>query len=78
MNFGDGDVLVDITKTFDTKVAALRTHASQLSGWDPEPRLRTWAAALGDKVGRDLAEGFTVPQLRVLDDEGASEPARDA
>lgn len=76
MNFGYGDLMVDIAETFDTKVAALRAHASQLSGWDPEPRMRSWAATLGEKVGRPLCEGFTVLQLRVLDDEG-SEPARD-
>lgn len=76
MNFGYGDVLVDITDTFDTKVTALREHATQLSGWDPEPRMREWAGALGSKIDRPLCEGFTVLQLRVLDDDG-SEPARD-
>ncbi len=76
MSFGGGDVLVDITKTFDTKLAALRAHATQLGDWDPESRMREWATALGATVDRPLCEGFTVLQFRVLDEDG-SEPARD-
>jgi LmbE family N-acetylglucosaminyl deacetylase len=55
---------VDITETFDRKVAALREHASQLP--DPEAlegMLRTWAgmqAAAGDLPEGRLAEAFRV------------------
>jgi LmbE family N-acetylglucosaminyl deacetylase len=76
MTFGRGDVLVDVADTFDRKVAALRRHETQLSGWDPEPRMRHQAAAVGAGVDRELCEGFTVLRLRVLDDTG-SDPARD-
>ncbi len=37
------DVFIDITASFDRKIAALRAHRSQLGDWDPEPVLRLWA-----------------------------------
>lgn len=69
--FGDGTDLVDVTGTFDRKLDALRRHASQLSGWDPEERMRTMAAARGAEVGVALAEAFTVLRFRVLDEDGS-------
>jgi LmbE family N-acetylglucosaminyl deacetylase len=75
MDFGGGQQLVDVTGTFDRKIAALRSHATQLNGWDPEPRLRTWMSDRGAEVGVELAEAFTVLRFRVLDEEG-SEPIR--
>jgi hypothetical protein len=56
-------------------MAALRCHASQLAGWDPEPRMREMAAARGAEAGVELAEAFTALVFRVLDEEG-SEPVR--
>jgi LmbE family N-acetylglucosaminyl deacetylase len=76
MSFSTGDVLVDITDTFDDKLAALRQHGTQLGEWDPEPRMREMNGRLGAAVDRPLCEGFTVLQLRVLDDTG-SDPVRD-
>ncbi|MGH8932732.1 MAG: PIG-L deacetylase family protein [Egibacteraceae bacterium] len=76
MSFGDGLVRVDVSATFDRKMAALRAHASQLNGWDPEPRYRELSSGLGKDVGVELAEAFTVLRFRVLDDEG-SFPVRD-
>ena len=73
--FGDGETLVDVTTTFERKIAALRRHASQLADWDPEPRLREWLGQTGAHVGVELAEAFTVLRFRVLDDEG-SRPLR--
>lgn len=67
MSFREGPVRVDITETFDRKLAALRAHASQLNGWDPAPRLREWAGSLGKDAGVELAEAFTV--LRLSEDE---------
>lgn len=74
--FGAGDTLVDITATFKTKVAALRCHASQLSGWDPHERMRSLAATRGADAGVALAEGFTRLVFRSLDD-GGSERVRE-
>jgi LmbE family N-acetylglucosaminyl deacetylase len=76
MGFGDGAERVDITATFDRKLAALRAHASQMNGWDPEPRMREMGARLGQNVGVELAEAFTVLRFRILDGEG-SIPIRD-
>jgi LmbE family N-acetylglucosaminyl deacetylase len=68
MGFDEGRVRVDIAGTFDRKAAALRAHVSQLNGWDPEPRLREWARGLGQDVGVEFAEAFTVLRLRELED----------
>lgn len=76
MGFGDGMDRVDITATFDAKVHALGAHATQLSGWDPRARMAQMGRELGEPVGVDVAESFTVLRFRVLDEEG-SEPVRD-
>jgi LmbE family N-acetylglucosaminyl deacetylase len=57
-------MVVDITKTFDQKFAALSQHASQVAGRDGlKDMLKTWAAtnakAAGMKKGK-LAEGYRV------------------
>ncbi len=57
-----------ITETFPRKMAALRRHASQLGGWDPEERLRAMAAERGKEVGVELAEAFTVLRFRDLEE----------
>jgi LmbE family N-acetylglucosaminyl deacetylase len=76
MGFGEGQDRVDITGTFDRKLTALRAHASQLNGWDPEPRLRERAGNVGKDVGVELAEAFTVLRFRALDmsDAGTAPP----
>jgi len=76
MSFSTGDLLVDITDTFADKIAALRAHATQLGGWDPAPWMREMHRALGATVDRPLCEGFTVLELRVLDETG-SDPVHD-
>lgn len=57
-----GDTWVDITDTFDRKIAALRSHVSQgTAREDLEPMLREWAtriAAEGELGEGRLAEGF--------------------
>jgi LmbE family N-acetylglucosaminyl deacetylase len=57
------DVFVDITATFDRKLAALRCHVSQEvdRGGDLDVRIKEWAMGMGQRAGwRDgrLAEGF--------------------
>jgi LmbE family N-acetylglucosaminyl deacetylase len=53
------DELVEVTATIDTKLAALRAHASQLPDHaDLERRVRTWNAAIGAEVGLAYAEAF--------------------
>lgn len=60
-------VLVSIDDTIDTKIAALRAHASQLKDWDPEPMLREWAAEIAKDHEMQYAEAFRV--ITLLDDE---------
>lgn len=76
MSFGQGNDLVDVSATFEQKLAALRCHASQLSGWDPGPRIKEMATQVGAGAGLDAAESFTVLRFRSLDDQG-SESLRD-
>lgn len=71
MSFGAGRDLVEVSEHFDAKLAALRCHTSQLGDWDPEERLREWAAAAGATVGVALAESFTRLVFRVLTEEGS-------
>jgi LmbE family N-acetylglucosaminyl deacetylase len=55
-----GDTIVDITTTIDTKIAALRKHASQLGEWDPEKMIKDWALGEGKKKRIKYAEAFKV------------------
>jgi len=57
----DPDTFIDISQTFDTKIAALRCHRSQISeqfSQTMEQRMRERAAALGKESGMPLAEAF--------------------
>ncbi len=62
------DHMVDITHTFDAKLAALRAHASQVSHLDSlEDMLRDWLSANAAIAGLPdgaLAESFTVIATR--------------
>jgi len=51
------DTYVDITKTLDLKLEALRAHVSQ-GVEDAEPWVREWAQDLGVRAGAEYAEGF--------------------
>jgi LmbE family N-acetylglucosaminyl deacetylase len=57
------DLYVNITETIDIKVAALRAHLSQMGDWDPEPRIKEWAAERGRGKEMPYAEGFRVVTL---------------
>lgn len=63
-NGPEATLLVDISETIDTKLAALREHKSQLKEWDPEERMRNWTAEVGKKAGFSHAEGFKKITLR--------------
>ena len=60
-------VYVDITDTFPRKMAALRSHVSQLADPDGlEERLRGWLGQTAERAGlpaNRLAEGFQVVQV---------------
>jgi LmbE family N-acetylglucosaminyl deacetylase len=43
------DCWIDISAQMETKLAALRAHASQLGDWDPEEMIRTWARETAER-----------------------------
>jgi LmbE family N-acetylglucosaminyl deacetylase len=71
---------IDITGTIDTKIEALKAHASQLGGWDPSGRILEWGKSEAEKAREKgapaengnpghtgppkYAEGFRVIKLR--------------
>lgn len=57
------DLFVNIAETIDVKVAALRAHTSQMKDWDPEPRVKEWAAERAKGKEMPYAEGFKVITL---------------
>jgi len=63
----DADVYVNIEDTIDIKVAALRAHKSQMKDWDPEPRIKEWAATRGN--GKEMAYAETFRVITLVDDE---------
>ncbi len=52
------NMYVDISETIDEKIESLRAHVSQMGDWDPNDRIREWAAGAGKRVGFDYAERF--------------------
>ncbi len=67
-SFRQGEVAVDITDTIDLKLSALRQHASQMKGWDPEPRVREWNSMAAAGTGAAYAERFRVVTLESDED----------
>lgn len=64
------DTWIDISQDIQTKVEALRKHASQLGDWDPEKMMREWAAEEGKEKEMAFAEAYKV-MLLVKDEEQA-------
>ncbi|MBC8496858.1 MAG: PIG-L family deacetylase [Anaerolineales bacterium] len=65
--WGEVDIYVNISKTIDLKVEALRAHKSQMKDWDPEDMIRGWAAERGKGKEMAYAEAFRV--ITLVDDE---------
>lgn len=66
-SWDEADVYVNIEETIDIKIAALRAHKSQMKDWDPEPRIKEWAASRGNGKEMEYAESFRV--ITLVDDE---------
>jgi len=62
------DLFVNISETIDIKVAALRAHRSQMGDWDPEPRIKEWAADRARGKEMMYAESFRVVTLESDED----------
>ncbi len=56
----NADLWVDISAAIDTKIAALRQHASQMGDWDPTERIKERNAAIGKEKGLAFAESYRV------------------
>ena len=59
----DGDIIVSIDETIETKIEALHAHASQMRGRDFGPRIKEWAAGRAKCVEASYAETFRVITL---------------
>ncbi len=57
------DEWVNIEEFIEVKVAALRAHKSQMKDWDPEQRVKDWAASRGEGKEMAYAESFRVITL---------------
>jgi len=60
------EVFVNIEDTIDIKINALRAHKSQMKDWDPEPRIKEWAAERAAGKEMAYAEAFRV--ITLVDD----------
>ena len=71
VSFGrrDANLYIDISETIDTKIEALRKHVSQLGDWNPDERMREWAAENGRKVGYPYAEAYYCITLKPVEEE---------
>jgi LmbE family N-acetylglucosaminyl deacetylase len=54
------DTWIDVSKTIDIKIEALKKHVSQLGEWDPAKEMRSWAKVEGRKKKLKFAESFKV------------------
>lgn len=59
----DGDIIISIDETIETKIDALHAHVSQMKGRDLGPRIKEWAASRAKCVEADYAETFRVITL---------------
>lgn len=64
----DGDIIISIDETIETKIEALHAHGSQMKGRDYGPRIKEWAASRAKSVEASYAETFRVITL-VKDDD---------
>lgn len=61
------NAVVDIGAVLDRKLAALRCHASQFVGWDPETFVRQWSLDAAKGTPHEHVERFRV--VRLITDE---------
>jgi LmbE family N-acetylglucosaminyl deacetylase len=75
----DPNVRVDVSSTIDRKIAALRSHASQIKHPEKlDERIREWAREEGERIGVAAAEAFRLVVIEEDEDEGPSVDAVEA
>lgn len=58
-NFDNANYFVDVSDTFETKIAALSAHSSQVGDMEAvKERIREWATKNGEQAGCKYAESF--------------------
>lgn len=57
------NVWIDISESIETKIAALKQHASQMGDWDPTEMIKEWGAETGKEKGLAYAESYLVITL---------------
>lgn len=62
------DLFVNISETIDLKISALRAHKSQIGEWDPENRIKEWAADRARGKEMAFAESYRVVTLESDED----------
>jgi LmbE family N-acetylglucosaminyl deacetylase len=67
-SWDNAEMYVSIDETIDLKIAALRAHKSQMGDWDPEPRIKEWAAGRAKGKEMQYAEAFRVITLESDED----------
>lgn len=66
---GQPDTFVDVSDTFEIKIAALRKHAGQMAGMPGmEERLRELATEHGKRIGARYAEAFKLMTVTIYPD----------
>jgi len=63
------DMFVDVSETFDLKIAALNKHAGQMAGMPGmADRLRATATEHGKRIGARYAEAFKLMPVTIYPD----------
>jgi LmbE family N-acetylglucosaminyl deacetylase len=65
--WSQADLYVNIETTIQNKIAALKSHKSQLDDWDPEPMIREWASKAAE--GKEMLYAETFRVVTLIDDE---------
>jgi LmbE family N-acetylglucosaminyl deacetylase len=63
LSWNQSDTFVNISDTIDLKIEALKKHVSQMGDWNPEPRVKEWAAENAKGKEMAYAEAFRVITL---------------
>ena len=61
--FDQGNVAVDVTDVFETKIAAMKAHRSQFGDPELERMVRSFAKQLGKAAGYEYAESWRIIRL---------------
>ena len=65
--WSQSDLFVNIEETIDIKVAALKAHKSQMGDWDPDTRIKEWAASYAK--GKEMLYAEVFKLITLIQDE---------